>query len=127
MAASSQRRPSEPVRQPPLGQPAAAQNEQWCSAEKPVSLTGRGGTRSRHTGCAAENRGQPPAGVPNLARVVQYPRMVAASCCWAGDSVAGKPSAFSVNRYWISEAWAAPYGKPSGGRDTSGAFSSANS
>src|SRR5258708_17841285 len=47
-----------------------------------------------------------------------------ASCCCCDESVPGKAAVGSSMMYWISDAWAAPYGKLTGGRKFSGAFSS---
>jgi len=76
---------------------------------------------------AAVNRGHRAPGRPDLARLVQSRFMAAASRCCAAVRTPGKAVLFRLNRYWTSDAWAAPYGKPTGARKRSGAFSSLNS
>src|SRR4030095_13378294 len=49
------------------------------------------------------------------------------SCCWAASSPGEGTVTGSVNRYWISEACAAPYEKLTGGRKRCGALWSLNS
>src|SRR5690349_24342620 len=68
-----------------------------------------------------------PDGKPRLATLVQYARIVAASCACDGDSATGNGAVGRVNRYCNSDACAAPYGKLTGGSSGCGAFSSANS
>jgi len=43
-----------------------------------------------------------------LAKFVQYPVMIVASCCCGTDSAFGKAAMGRSITYWISDAWAAP-------------------
>src|SRR5580658_5872203 len=83
----------------------------WVVA-KSVSVCGVGGISDCIGWVRLLNSGQngvpEEAGNPRLAKFVQYPFMVAASCCCWGESVPGKAAVGRAIRYWISVAWAAP-------------------
>jgi hypothetical protein len=76
------------------GRYPAAQNEQWCSAEKSVSICGWGGTSDSICALSAlPNAGHGTAavaGLPLAAKVAQAVRMLAASACWSAVNVPGR-------------------------------------
>src|SRR6516162_4468055 len=90
----------------------AAQNAQLCVLAKSVSVCGAGGASDCTFWVRALKSGQSgvpdEAGDPLLAKFVQYPCMVAASCCCGAESACGKATVGRSIRYWTSDPWAAP-------------------
>src|SRR5260370_26330139 len=90
----------------------AVQNAQLCAIAKVFSVCGTGGTSDCICWVSPLNNGQNGApnedGSPRLAKFVQYPFMAVASCCCGADSALPKAAVGSPNRYWISDACAAP-------------------
>ena len=109
----------------------AAQNAQWCLAEKSVSICGWGGTSDSICALPVPSKaGQgtaADAGLPVAAKFAQAARMLAASTCWPTVSDAGKGALGRSNRYWGSEPWVATGGTSPSGAKICGAVSSLNS